>query len=739
MEEKKYLAKTNLSIEEHSEMLIHVLESLRQYGYINDEHLFKLVKMACIHHDDGKANPEFQDRIRTNKKFNSEKEVPHNILSGCLIDKDEFHDEDDYYNVLFAILYHHNYGNPYELLDEKKDLIKDLLKEFEYKMISHKVKNEVQRRMDNKEAIRIKGFLHKCDYSASGSYTAEIPNDFLEMSMENVKLKWKKYDLKSDWNELQKFAKEKCNENVIMIAQTGMGKTEAGLRWIGNNKGYFVLPLRTAINAIYNRIKDEILLNEKVNYRLSILHSESLAYYADNLQNREMDITDYEKRGKNLAMPLSISTMDQLFDFVFKYPCYELKLITLSYSKIVIDEIQMYDPQLLAYLIYGLKQITEFGGKVAIMTATLSPFIQELLTEEIPFRRENIQVFTNELIRHNLKTFEADINSNDILNLYYTNKEKRVSNKILVVCNTIKKTQELYIQVKDEIDDVQNIHILHSRYTRKDRAEREKEIQSFGKTYDEDGEIDVNSGIWFSTSLVEASLDIDFDFLVTELQDLNSLFQRLGRCNRKGVKPTSEANCYVYLSSSNRYIDETIFNISKMALKTVNGILLEKDKVNLLNQYMTMENLKDSEYYLGKDGSHPGYKGTMEWLKKIKPYEYEKDEKRLRNIFSMEIIPSPVYLKYYDEIKEAEELLKRVEQSSVEKIKIKEHIMQYSVNIPYYQWNIYQKEVKKGMAQSYSPIVMGKYEELNVMECQYDELGFQQLDYENTIREANIF
>lgn len=57
---------------------------------------------------------------------------------------------------------------------------------------------------------------------------------------------------------------------------------------------------------------------------------------------------------------------------------------------------------------------------------------------------------------------------------------------------------------------------------------KKKNILDFGKT-EFDGE-----GIWISTSLVEASLDIDFDYLFTELQDLNSLFQRFGRCNRKG-------------------------------------------------------------------------------------------------------------------------------------------------------------------------------------------------------------
>ena len=69
--------------------------------------------------------------------------------------------------------------------------------------------------------------------------------------------------------------------------------------------------------------------------------------------------------------------------------------------------------------------------------------------------------------------------------------------------------------------ETENIHILHSRFIREDRAKLEHEILNFGRTYDENGQIDCRSGIWISTSLVEASLDIDFDYLFTELLDLN--------------------------------------------------------------------------------------------------------------------------------------------------------------------------------------------------------------------------
>ena len=95
--------------------------------------------------------------------------------------------------------------------------------------------------------------------------------------------------------------------------------------------------------------------DEKLYERLGLLHSESLEYFKNNTQ--ETDLLDYYDRGKKLSLPLNISTIDQLFDFVFKYKGYEMKLTTLAYSKLVIDEIQMYGPDLLAYLVCGIRLI----------------------------------------------------------------------------------------------------------------------------------------------------------------------------------------------------------------------------------------------------------------------------------------------------------------------------------------------------------------------------------------------
>lgn len=73
-----------------------------------------------------------------------------------------------------------------------------------------------------------------------------------------------------------------------------------------------------------------------------------------------------------LAQPLTVCTVDQLFKFVYRALGTEIFAATLKYSKIVLDEIQSYSPQVIATIIYGLKMIQELGGRFAIITGNLS-------------------------------------------------------------------------------------------------------------------------------------------------------------------------------------------------------------------------------------------------------------------------------------------------------------------------------------------------------------------------------
>lgn len=565
----------------------------------------------------------------------------------------------------------------------------------------------------------------------------EYPHDFLEQGLENCMRKWQRKNPNVEWNSLQRFCMEKQDQNIIAIAQTGMGKTEGGLWWIGNHKGYFVLPLRTAINAIYDRVCEDILENENLSEKVSLLHFESLEYYVKKNVGTDEEIFQYEQRGKAFSIPLSISTMDQLFNFVFKYQGYELKLTTLSYSRIVIDEIQMYSPDLLAYLIYGLEHIAKMGGKIAIMTATLSPFVKELLEKYVGFSKDNQKVFINDSILHNVEVRDRKINAKDILDLYEENERKDISNKILVVCNKIATAQKLMEEVKAEAAGKNisvTVNIFHSRFIKKDRAKLEEEIIKFGKIYDKNGNLDKQSGIWIATSIVEASLDIDFDYLFTELLDLNSLFQRFGRCNRKGAKNVTMYNCYVYtqldegdfILGNKGFIDKTIFELSNKAIHDINGKLSESKKQELINRYLTTENISQS-HFIKK------FREKYRFIDSISIYSFKKNENKLRNILSETIIPETVYEKYKEEIDTISQKLNSERLTAIERKCLRSNILQYSLEIPYYHWNSYEKAMKKGCVHQYQSINLSPGEKIKVMQCRYDEMGYYRIEFADDV------
>lgn len=509
------------------------------------------------------------------------------------------------------------------------------------------------------------------------------------------------------------------NENwvfycIIPLTREGMGKTEGALHWIGNNKGFFLLPLRTAINAMYTRMTDDVVVENKEN-RIALLHSASLSYLLDNPKNdKEMDVLEYYKKAKQLSMPLTITTMDQLFDFVRYYNGYEMKLTTLSYSRVVIDEIQMYGPDLLAYLVFGIEKICELGGKVAIFTATLAPFIRDLLLKKANFQHQKFLDKEN-TSRHHIIIKQEKINVKDITEKYLANKAEGKPNKILVVCNTIRLAQQIYHKVRENLEeeDKNAVQILHSKFTRKDRRRLENEILQTGQTEDDKNEI------WISTSIVEASLDIDFDYLFTELQDLNSLFQRMGRCNRKGKKGTEQPNCYIYTeiergllqNQNGGFIDNTIYSLSKEALiegfSQNSGVITEAQKIQLLETYFTTENIRNSYFFTQ-------YQDIYKYLEKQRPYDVDKKYIDLRNIESVDVIPEPIFKKNRNDYEELYNKWKR-ETDILERKRLEDKMKEDIVSI----------SKKQYYSVSYRTKVLCGYDSIPVVECIYDEAGFQ--------------
>ena len=725
------LAKSNpsLTIRQHTDDVKKCAEVLSKY-YSLEERIQNLLLKSCEFHDYGKCNEEFQNRINQGTKFDDEKELPHNFLSVFFIDKEQFENEEDYYIVCYSVLYHHSFRNKSVsdlLSNDMKGIRNHLLENVEHFKIKRKTFSKIEDVRNNDSTIIVKGLLNRCDYAASAGNTVEYKNDFMLQKMEDMMSKWKQINNNSNWNEMQKFCRNNSENNLIITAATGMGKTEGSLLWIGDNKGFYILPLRSAINSIFLRISRNILEGENIKKRVALLHSDNISFIAKQKDKAfmEIDLKTYKAKSKQFSMPMTISTPDQLFDFVFRTGNYEMKLATLANSKVVIDEIQAYDATMLSYLIKGIHDIMRLGGKVAIFTATLPPFVIDLLKKDYEGNQYDFVSgeFNPNSIRHNLKTLISEIDVNIIVDKANKNYKEKKNNKILVICNTVKRAQEVYDSLKEQINN-ENIEIrmLHAKFIRKDRAALEKLIEQDGKT-----EVKKNV-IWVATQIVEASLDIDFDYLYTELSDLNGLFQRLGRCNRKGKKSVDETNCYVFTEVANAiinrsgdkgFIDGVLFDLSKEAILDWNGVISEKQKVDLINNYFTTEKLKKSNYM-------KKYRESEMYLSEIDVNQLDEEgaKKKFRNIISYPVIPTDVYNENKDYIEELLDIMK-VTDDWKKYQKCLDALYDFTVDVGIYDLGFNMKNTNL----IESTINVTQYQKIKVLKCHYDFIrGYSRLE-----------
>ncbi len=625
----------------------------------------ELIYLACLYHDLGKSNELFQKKI---KGFKNVSEISHNFLSPLFLPLEEIkenYDETSLKVLNTAIFYHHTRDydiNPSDYLDYAKTYIKEPFHIENNFFPSHpkygvlfKYPSTTGKNIPEnvwEKFTKIKGMLNRFDYTASSGFkNPEIKNNNIEIT-KNIKLSFK------NLTDMQKYALENTNKNLILIGSTGSGKTESSLLWLNNSKGFYTLPLKVASNAIYKRIKDEYAIKEKD--AVALLHSDSF----EILKKENVEYEEY-KLMKLLSSPLTICTVDQIFKFPFKALGQEIYAATLSYSKVIIDEIQMYSPIILACLITGLKRIVESNGNFLIITATFPKFLKNKLSDTINEENYEIKSFINEneLKRHFIKIIEEEFDLEKII------KNSR-NKKVLIICNTVSKSIKVYQNLK--ILKAENIHLLHARFIKKDREKLEEEIKSFAKSS--------NTGIWVTTQLVEASLDIDFDELHTELAPADSLIQRFGRCYRKREYLGLVPNIYIYNNDSTSFIyDEKLLSLSLEQLKKYdNKLLSELDKISYLDSVYDDKVLKDNKVKYIEE-----LEEKLKQFNNIMPMRYNNEEiqKIFRDINTINVIPDSIYNVNETQINYYIDIIKSKKNLAKEKYEAKRLLLSFTVPV----------------------------------------------------------
>lgn len=703
------------TLREHLDETVECAERFfEQYGKYFTEKEKALIFTACKYHDVGKANLVFQANIsdEVDTKYKNIKQIPHGFLSALTLSLEKLQTKidditnDDFKCLVTAVYYHHTRDDEFNADEIRKfsdNYFKDCFNEFseisdwKTKMVNRgkylfNIKKNDGVGIDEDlwhEYMLIKGMLNKFDWTvSSGKIGSEENIDFEKKKLiNNIDKRYGK-----NLRTVQQYMREKADSNVVIIAPTGSGKTEAALYWLNGEKGFYTLPLKVSSNAIYKRIREEYSFKD-----VALLHSESLQKYIEESvdeqrkDDEEKSAKEKFEKTKMFSAPLTISTVDQLFLFVYKALGTEIMAATLKYSKVIIDEIQSYEPRIVAALIYGLKTISQMGGKFAIMTATLPPVLLDFMNKYGLIKNETycFEDFSAENVmqRHMIKLYEQEFNLEEIA-------EESKTKKVLVICNTVKKAQETYRLLEEYTD---NVYSLHARYIKKHRKMLEKNIMQFSENRE-------SIGIWVTTQIVEASLDIDFDILYTEMCTADSLLQRMGRCNRKGRYIPSKPNIKIYKTENAKRQVKNRINNTGIYYRDLferswecmgdyeNQLFTEEQKINYINEVYDTEKIVNTEYY-------KEIEAYLEYFQKLSVNELSKmdGKKKFRMIESVSVMPDKIYNENEDFIEryQSEIYDRHLGREAKEILKTKLDELTLSVTI----YNKYSKEGIEGVIE----------------------------------------
>lgn len=700
---KERWAKHNgTTIREHTKKLLENLRNLKKHYRKEIEELipkelpdelkkrfWKILRLACKYHDYGKIHCKFQKKIGNEniELIKNLPEVRHNLLSPLFVvylcEEDELTKD----IVSLLVLHHHPVENNLIKIDEVADVIQREFRQnfgFGFDISSIKLLLKMPEERYIKEAIAeefgieyipllkyyrlLKGLLLRIDHASSSKYAQEVEDEPSGDTLNFVDDFFKKH--RRTPYEMQIFVRDNKDKNLVIIAPTGAGKTEAGFIYL-QRKGFFMLPYRVSANGIYMRA--EGMFRDYA----GLLHSSALSYVLERDENRE-DIQNNQEGtafltyflSRNFAKPIIVSTPDQLMHFVFRYKGFEKYYATALYSRLVIDELQSYDPITLAFIVQGLEVLAQNGGKFLVMTATFPEFLRERFESMgVEFKTFN----TQEKAYHHVQVIDDSIDN-------YMEKMIELSQKakVLVVVNTVRKAVEL--KEKFEKAGLQNVKLLHSRFILQHRKKKEIEIMGFFNSQEK--------GLWITTQLAEVSLDLDADYLFTELSTADSLIQRMGRCNRKGQKSTDEPNVFIFTKDCSGVGPVYYKHLHERTLRNLKNGLWDWDfKWKLVEKVYSESALKGTEYWKNFRRAESYIKNLWEGADSLIRSKSEAID-LFRDINAVQVIPE----KFKKDVESRLQEWEKAKGDFIKRTKLLNDILEYSFSLPVWSFEKLEKQ-----------------------------------------------
>ena len=350
-----------------------------------------------------------------------------------------------------------------------------------------------------------------------------------------------------------------CPGVYVLEAPMGMGKTEAALyaayKLLSNGMArgiYFALPTQLTSNRIYHRFNSFL---DKIVKGLS-LHREALLLHGKAwLEATELGAEGcpggswFSSRKRGLLAPFAVGTLDQALMAAMNVRHGFVRAFGLAGKVVILDEIHSYD----AYTGTIIDALVSMLRKLQCTVLVLSATLTQSRRSEILGRESLSQAFPlvsgvtedNKLVE---KAVAVQVRQEFSLRML-DDKASAIEQVldlaasgqyILWIENTVSDAQECYLDLAARASESGILcGLVHSKFLPVHRKIIEdKWVALYGKQgWQRRGEKSRKGCILVGTQVLEQSLDIDADFLVTRFSPTDMLFQRLGRVWRHDNTP----------------------------------------------------------------------------------------------------------------------------------------------------------------------------------------------------------
>jgi CRISPR-associated endonuclease/helicase Cas3 len=371
---------------------------------------------------------------------------------------------------------------------------------------------------------------------------------------------------------------------MIIEAATGEGKTEAALYAADLAMGrgfargmYIAMPTQATSNAMFKRVLNEYLRHRghRGKLNLQLVHADALL--ARMAEAKEGEISEFKPndvaesgdveaqswftaRKRPLLASFGVGTIDQSLLSVLQTKHWFVRLFGLAGKVVIFDEVHAYETYMSTMLERLLHWLAEVGCTVILLSATLPEAKRKALAkaysgqdhiERKPYPRITLagpRQYPNVHVDGTATCAEIRVEAPHGVSVRFAKTDLSILNATLnhqleqggcaaVICNTVNRAIEVFRYLRDNLKDTE-CALFHARTLQMWRREREEEVlRKFGKGDKQADGAYVNPfrparAALVATQVIEQSLDLDFDLMISEIAPIDLLLQRCGRLHR---------------------------------------------------------------------------------------------------------------------------------------------------------------------------------------------------------------